>query len=132
MLSFFCGCTGTYTKIKIVENYFLIATDVAEDLSLCYHESNDDSNYGIIIQPTVFAIGFDDNYIIAKQHPRIFTKFSDKKVTNFFILPRKRIFDWRTKNGLIGPLTENEFIKKRAELKIADEVKFTIENVELK
>lgn len=33
--------------------------------------------------------------------------------------------NWRTKNGLIGPLTQEEFTEKRKELNISDSLTFT-------
>ena len=35
--------------------------------------------------------------------------------------------DWKTKNGLVGPLSYDQFVVKRKELKINNELKFTKE-----
>ncbi len=40
--------------------------------------------------------------------------------------------DWKTKNGLIGPLTLDQFNEKRKELNIPDSLKFAYENEDLK
>jgi hypothetical protein len=133
VLWLFCGsCGGLVIKENIFGNYYLIAADANEDLTLSYHDSSDGAIYGGIIEPTVFAIGFNENYIIAKQHPRTFPNPPDKNITNFYILPIKKGFNWRTKNGLLGPLTSNQFSQKRKELNISDSLNFTIELKDLK
>jgi hypothetical protein len=132
IFSLLSGCMGLAIKENVVGNYYLIATDVDEDLNLSYHEPADDNNYGGIIEATVFAIGYNDEYIIVKQHPRIFPNPPNKAITNFYILPIKKGFDWRTKNGLIGPLTEVQFKEEEKKLNIPIGLKFTIEKENLK
>lgn len=126
------GCIGVAIKENIFGNYYIVATDIDEDLSLTYHEPIDGDNYGIIIQATVFAVGYNEKYIIAKQHPRAFPNPPNKSITNFFILPLSKGFNWRTNNGLIGPLTLEQFNTKRKELNIPDSLKFTIVKDNLK
>lgn len=126
VFSLLIGCQGVAIKEKIEGNYYLIATDAEEDLSLTYHEAADENNYGTIINATVFAIGHNNEYIIAKQHPRNFPNPPDKSITNFFILPIKKKFDWKTNNDLLGPLTLEQFNEKRKELNISNDLKFTI------
>ena len=120
----FASC-GFVTEQKIIENYYFIATDDSEGMHLSYHESSDENDYGTLIGATVFAVGNNDDYMIVKQHPRIFPNPPDKKTTNYYILPLTKGMDWRTKNGLLGPLTLEQFIKKRKELNIPDSVTFT-------
>lgn len=128
----FVGCQDLAVKEKIIDNYFLVAADASEWTSLSYHEDNEGTNYSSLIEATVFAVGYNDNYMIVKQHPCILPNPPDKTITNYYILPLKEGMDWRTKNGLIGPLTEQEFIEKRKELNIPDEVTFTKEIEDLK
>jgi len=123
---FLYGCTGFAIKEKIENNYYLIATDNIDDLSLCFYEPNDKDIYGDIVDATVFAVGFNEKYLIAKQHPRTFPNPPDKKVTNYYILPLKNEMNWKTKNGLIGPLTMEQFKEKRKKLNIPDSLSFTI------
>jgi len=123
------GCVGGIgfaKKEKIIGNYYLIAGDIEEDMCISFHEEKDGSIYGTIINATVFAVGFNNKYIIAKQHPRIFPQPCDKNVTNYFILPIKKEMDWKTKNGLIGPLSIQQFNQTKKELDIPDSVKFTM------
>jgi len=101
-------------------NYYLVAPDDDEQTALSYHEPSDGLVYAYIIEETVFAIGYNKAYIIAKQHP-----FGERRITNYFILPVKKGFDWKTNNGMMGPLTLNQFEQKQTELHIKS-IKFTI------
>jgi len=103
VLTSFASCDFAI-KEKVTDNYYLIATDIGEDCSLGYHLPSDGDIYGTIIDATVFAVGFNDEYIIAKQHPRVFPNEPDKKITNYFILRITKDFDSKGRNTLFGPL----------------------------
>jgi len=111
---------GFAVDTQVVGNYHLIATDAIEQMSLSYCEPNSNGCSGII-EPTVFSVGFNKDYIIAKQHPN-----DNRNTTNYFIVPinpKKRV--WVNYFGTIGPLSLNEFNNKIAELNIQD-IKFSI------
>jgi hypothetical protein len=57
------------------------------------------------------AVGANDKYVVAKQHPG-----GDKSVTNYFFISVKE--DSLLKTAVVGPLTEEDFAKKRAELEL--------------
>lgn len=128
----FVGCGGLALKEKIIDNYYLVAVDDYDDCSLSYQEPTDGDNHGIVIGATVFAVGWYDKYMIVKQHPRTFPNPPDKEITNYYILPLKKGMDWRSKNGIIGPLTSELFTEKRRELNIPESVVFTKEIEDLK
>lgn len=118
------GCVeGFELKEKIIGNYYLTAVDNPIDCALSFRESNG-SNYTMIIDATVFAVGFNDKFIIAKRHP-----FNQRTITNYYILPLKRVWD---NKGLIGPLTFEQFNMKRKELNIPGGLTFTKVLVDLK
>ena len=127
----FSRCSDFAIKKKIIDNYYIVAGDDDADATLSYHASKPKDTYGgtlfggAIIEATVFAAGYNDNYIIAKQHPRVFPNPPNKSITNYYILPLKKEMNWRTKNGLIGPLTLEQFNKQRKKLGIGDGVTFT-------
>lgn len=124
ILPLFYGCQDLAIKEKIIDNYYLTATDVGEDCNLSYKEP-DETIYGTVVGATVFAVGYNDEYLIVKQHPRTFPNPPDKSVTNYFILFLEEKMNFRTKNGLIGPLTEQEFTAKRKELEMPEDLTFT-------
>ena len=126
------SCIGGFGFVldkKIIDNYYLIAVDIDEQCALC-HRDKGENGASIVIRPTVFAAGYNDQYIIAKQHPLIEARHDsiDKSITNYYIVPRKEeIKNWTEYYTLIiGPLTELEFTEKRKELSIPDEVTFSI------
>ena len=128
MVSSCIGGFGFAIEEKIIDNYYFTALDSGEGCTLSYHEETE-NGYSPIIKPTVFAAGYNKDYIIAKQHPLIEGRpESDKSITNYYIVPRKKeINNWTEYYGLIiGPLTELEFKEKRKELGIPDEVTFSI------
>lgn len=124
------GGIGAVINKNIIGHYFLVAPDVEEQLSICYHQHSDEDNYGIIIGETVFAVGYNNEYIIIKQHPNKSSDSLNKNKINYYILPVKDTMDWQTKNDLIGPLSLNQFeqLKKVYNL---ENVNFTIEYKEL-
>ena len=76
-----------------------------------YYGLKDSGGVGRIDQ-TVFSVGWNDRYIVAKQHPN-----NNRGVTNFFYLDM-------IKDGplvdppvcVVGPLSEAEFTREQAEL----------------
>ncbi|WP_293050947.1 DUF3997 domain-containing protein [Paludibacter sp.] len=106
-------------KKHVVDHYYLIAADVVDDLELNYREE-EVNNSGTIIDAMVFAIGYNDKYMIVKQHPRTFPNPPDTAKTNYYILPLRKGMNWRTRNGLMGPLTLQQFNDKCKELNIVN------------
>jgi hypothetical protein len=118
---------GLVIKKNIIGNYYLTAPDDDLQLSLAYGKPNEDF-YSGIIESTVFAVGYNKDYIIAKQHPRKFPNDLDRTITNYYILPITNNYKW----NLIGPLTLIEFNSEKKRLKISKSLNFTIEFENLK
>jgi hypothetical protein len=118
------GCNEVDTKEKVIGNYYLIAADLPEDMSLTYHSAEDKSNYSTIVRATIFAVWHNNEYIIVKQHPRINLSPPDLKKTNYFILPIKEKMNYNNFNGLIGPIDQNSFEDTCKKLKIPPNIEF--------
>ena len=118
------NCTGFVLKKNVIANYYLIATDVPEDMTLCYYALDAGDNYEEIIPSTVYAIGHNTKYLIAKQHPRTFPNPPDTTVTNYYIVPIEPNSVSSMKKTVIGPLTLDEFNIKGKELNIQANIKF--------
>ena len=75
----------------------------------------------------IYSVGYNNDYIIAKQHPQKGEFYSepDYTVTNFFIIDIKEN-EKGYKQGVIGPLTKAQFDSKIYELGISERVEFTI------
>jgi len=108
---FLYGCWGVAYNEELNGQYYLSATDTREQMYLSY----EDEKYGGlgVISETVYAVGQNDAYIIAKQHPN-----SDKTITNYFIVPITNKISNIPEKNIFGPLTFEEFINKKKELKI--------------
>ena len=119
------SCDGLH-KEHITGNYYLVSTDyVDEDLSVSYDLG--DGSYIGVVNETVFAVGYNKDFIIAKQHPAKEINNPDKSITNYFIVPiTNKVDKWPDENK-IGPLTELEFLIKRKELNIPEDLTFTNE-----
>jgi hypothetical protein len=94
-------------------------------MSLAYSVNDENSSFVDVIGETVFSGGFNDKYLIIKQHP-----LNNKKITNYYIVLIYREFNYSPEKGVMGPYTLDAFNKKCKELNIED-IKFTITNSEL-
>jgi len=119
------NCTGFVVKKDVIANYYLIATDVPENMVLSYYASDSGDNYEEIVPSTVYEIGHNSKYIIAKQHPRTFPNPPDTAITNYYIVPIRTNSATSMKKTVIGPLTLEEFNVKCKELNIQAEIKFS-------
>ncbi len=123
LIVFSAGCFRKEYKQSITGGYALYAYASHEDMTIMYFDK-----YGgfEVIGPTVFAIGYDKNFIIAKQHPAVYPEKENKLITNYFIIPLKQPVSWTAQNVAMGPFNEKEFLGMRAKLKIADTLHFSI------
>lgn len=120
---FFTGCFRKEFKQPLTSGYALYAYSSHEDMTIEYFDK-----YGgfEIVGPTVFAIGYNNDFIIAKQHPAIYPEKENKAITNYFIIPLKKPISWTSQSVAMGPYTETEFLQMKARLKIADTLCFSI------
>jgi hypothetical protein len=111
------------TSKKLIGNYEVDYIDSKDNMSIYY---NDPQWGGLgVVNPTVFAVGYNDDFIIAKQHPNVDFKI-DRGTTNYFIIPLKSTISESPEDNKIGPLTESSFLEKRKQLGIPSTLNFTI------
>jgi hypothetical protein len=97
---------------KLIGPYFLGDIDVTEQMSVFY-DLGDGSGIGRI-GPTVFSVGWNDRYIVAKEHPN-----GDKRITNFYYLEIARDSKYADpKQSVTDPLTKVEFLEKQKALNL--------------
>ena len=72
----------------------------------------------VVISETVFAVGWDEHFIIAKQH-RFLGGEILRDTTNYYLL---RVGD----GSVWGPLVESEFEQKRKSLGVSDGLAFSL------
>lgn len=121
------GCTNEAYFKQINDQYYLEATDVKEDMALGF---NDGTNGVGVIAATVFAIGYNQDYIIIKQHPSTFGKQLNKQTTNYYIIPLKQRLTKSIDKNFYGPMSAFQFKIKKQQLNSAD-LNFTITFKEL-
>jgi hypothetical protein len=102
------GCWQTVVfDEKITGPYRLSAIDITEEMSVCYELKEEDTCIGRIPE-TVFSVGWNENFIVAKQHPS-----GNKSVTNYFILDRKKDAKYVDPSVTVtGPMSESEYKRK--------------------
>jgi len=92
--------------------YALVWIDTSENVSLC-RELGEGSWIGRV-ESTVFAVGWDGRYLVAKQHPD-----GDRSKTNYFIVDARNDTPYRDASEIaLGPLTASEFQQKTIEMKL--------------
>ena len=93
-------------------SYVMLKPEKPDEVQLSYSAGN-----GVWLKrvgPTVFAVGYDGEYVVAKQHP-----LGDKSITNYFIIQaQKDSVAAEARDVVIGPLTDNEFQEKAQQLNL--------------
>ncbi|TDU66492.1 hypothetical protein EI77_03587 [Prosthecobacter fusiformis] len=108
--SFLTGCGFVHDEV-VTGPYRLVAVDIDADMSLCYSLGNDAIGR---VNETVFAVGWNDTYVVAKQHPD-----NDRKITHYYFIERSKDGPYVDPPECVtGPLTEMEFRQKQQELNL--------------
>ena len=77
------ACRGPVIDDRISGKYRILAIDTYEQAALEYESTP--GTYTEIIAEGVCAVGYNNKYIIAKQHPVVQNKV-DRSMTNYFIV----------------------------------------------
>lgn len=106
------SCLDTIEDYQIVGQYYLVAIDLPENLGVVHYENNISSGGNYIVTPTVFEIEWNDEFIVAKQHPQ---NNKEDLILSYF---REYSFDSLKRAGNIENLyaTANELSKAKFEL----------------
>jgi hypothetical protein len=104
-------------KFKVLWIDLPVKQHIAEESEL--HSSNSSE----FVPPYVFAVGHDERYIIAKQHPLIEEKRNryeiDTSITNYYVISIDRLSSMVAMiSTLEGPMTKSEFDNYREKLEI--------------
>lgn len=90
---------------RLVGPYLLAHIDSQEDMYLCYELP--EGNCVGRIQKTVFAVGWDERYIVAKRHPA-----NDRKIVQYFFLEMGKDSLYADPAiSVTGPMTEESFYR---------------------
>jgi len=103
------GCGFVHDE-KIAGPYRLVAIDISEQMGVCYTLEKGDC-IGRIPE-TVFSVGWNERFIVAKQHPS-----NNRSVTNYFILEMARDSKLADPSASVtGPLSAAAFEERVASL----------------
>ena len=124
VITLLTSCNGISVE-HLTDNYYLTKMDYeANNRSLSYKLGK--GSYLGVVNATIFAVGYNDDFIIVKQHPRSFPNPPDTNMTNYYVVPLKfKVNHWADENKF-GPLTLEEFLIKRKELEISDDLEFSV------
>ena len=118
LISLACGGIGLAYEHDLTEDYAVWAPDLAEQAAIVQKVSGT-SGATVVVEPMVVAYGWNDDFIIAKQHPNL-DGFSqvDTNITHWFIIQVAT-------SDVCGPLTEEEYLQHRKEFGISDKLDLT-------
>ena len=109
---------GRVYEEDLGNGYAVWAADVMEQ-AMIVHKGKGGSASTRVVQPMVFAYGWNDDFIIAKQHPVKKGEYIkiDISLTYWYIVEV-------ASGNVHGPLSEDEFNKLRTELRVPAKIKF--------
>lgn len=119
----FTSCIGNVVyEQKLSGNYELSANDHMSGMSI--YGTDDGYQIGVI-NATVFSVGFNEDFIIVKQHPYE-NDLINKTITNYYIICIEEKMNVSSIEHELIIYDKEGFLEKRQELGIPDSLKFTI------
>lgn len=113
-----CGGIGLAYEHDLTEDYAVWATDLRAQAAVVRRDA-EGSSASAVVGPMVYAYGWNQDFIIAKQHPNLdgFEEI-DESVTRWFIVDVAQ-------DRVYGPLTEDAYTARRRELGMPTGLGFT-------
>ena len=92
--------------------YALMWIDLPDEVQLPYYLGN--GGWATLVLPRVFAVGSNDQYVVACQHPGC-----EKALTNYFIVDKRQYVAKRGPGtAVLGPISEKEYAATAAQLRL--------------
>jgi|SRR6218665_440281 len=118
------GCFGLWDSgsDQITGKYIVLWIDLPANQTISEQFEVGSSGSSQVVGDYVFAVGHNDDFIIAKQHPSNGFEGGfkvDTKITNYFIVDMNQKVI-KKGNNVWGPLSRKEFDEIREELRIED------------
>ena len=130
LLLFAQGCGFVYER-HLTGNYYLIAVDTKEDMDVCYHPQSEDAPYAGITGASVYAVGYDDEFILAKGYRALKDSMGrslqryDRQVTEYYIIPVDNTQEaWEAQENKFGAFSRQDFELRRKELGVSEDIRF--------
>ena len=119
-----CYFGAELVEREITDDYFLFANNTLDEMSIWYHAEKYSNR--LIVPETVFAIGENGDFIIAKSHPKTQESGINKNVTYYHIIEVNKKSTEQSPN-----LTLEQFENTRKRLNIPVDLNFDIVYEEL-
>ena len=120
-ISFLTGCLFDSSSDRITGKYIVLWIDLPQNQMIGKEDKLHSSSSSTLIEPYIFAVGHNEHYIIAKQHPTSGFEGGYKihtDTTNYYIIDI-----YKEKDKIFGPLTLKRFDSLKTEFKI-DKLQF--------
>ena len=122
---------GFVYKQHLTGNFYLIAVDTKDDMDVCYHRQTDDALYIGITGASVYAVGYDDDFILVKAYRALRDSMDislqryDKNTTEYYIIPVNNTQEaWEAQENKFRAFSKKDFEVKRKELGVSDDITF--------
>ena len=122
---------GFVYKQHLTGNYYLIAVDTKDDMDVCYHRQTDDALYIGITGASVYAVGYDDDFILVKAYRALRDSIGislqryDKNATEYYIIPVNNTQEaWEAQENKFRAFSKKDFEVRRKELGVSDDITF--------
>ena len=109
----------------------MIAVDTKDDMDVCYHRQTDDALYIGITGASVYAVGYDDDFILVKAYRALRDSMDislqryDKNTTEYYIIPVNNTQEaWEAQENKFRAFSKKDFEVKRKELGVSDDITF--------
>ena len=124
ILSSLTGCFGLFDSgsDRIIGKYIILWIDLQENQTISEQFELNSSSSTQIVPEYVFAVGHNNDFIIAKQHPTSGFEGGfeiDTSITNYYVIDMNRKILLKG-NKHFGPLTKTEFDSLRLDLNITN------------
>ena len=124
-------CALPICPYHLTGNYYLIAVDTKDDMDVCYHRQTDDALYIGITGASVYAVGYDDDFILVKAYRALRDSMDislqryDKNTTEYYIIPVNNTQEaWEAQENKFRAFSKKDFEVKRKELGVSDDITF--------
>jgi hypothetical protein len=111
-----CPFQGLVYEEDLANGYAVWAADTMQDAAIVLKDKGGSGATGVV-PLTVFAYGWNDDFIIAKRHPEKKGRKVDASITYWYIVEV-------ASGNVHGPLNEDEFDKLRIKLEVPPELLF--------
>ncbi|WP_367871744.1 hypothetical protein [Luteolibacter sp. Populi] len=116
---------GLVEKHHLVGSYYLVAEDAPQQMKVVFNLNPGERQSYLRIGEMVYAVGWDHNYIVAKQHPE-----NNRRIDHYYYLDIKKDYESAApRSSVVGPLTELEFKRRQADLGLPG-FRLTIESLQ--